>query len=82
MVSLRPSLHIHVQSLGRFDEILYLVEKTSALAVPDLRPLPLPVAILTSLAVRCRGIGVRISCSVHALYNHAWIEVCFPGRAK
>jgi hypothetical protein len=27
------SLHIHVQSFGRFDEIWYLVEKTSALAL-------------------------------------------------
>jgi hypothetical protein len=34
--SLRPSLHIHVQSFGRFDEILNLVEKTSALTLPDL----------------------------------------------
>jgi hypothetical protein len=42
--SLRPSPHIHVQSFGRFDEILYLVEKTSALTLTDCRPLPLPVA--------------------------------------
>jgi hypothetical protein len=40
--SLRPSPHIHVQSFGRFDEILYLVEKTSALTLPDCRPLPHP----------------------------------------
>jgi hypothetical protein len=29
MVSLRPRLHIPVQSFSRFDEILYLVEKPS-----------------------------------------------------
>jgi hypothetical protein len=39
---LRPCLHIHVQSFGRFDEILYLVEKTSVLTLTDSRPLPLP----------------------------------------
>jgi hypothetical protein len=43
--SLRPSLHFHVQSFGRFDEILYLVEKTFALTLTDFRPLPRPVAI-------------------------------------
>jgi hypothetical protein len=32
---LRPSLHIHVQSFGRFDEITYLVEKTPDLTIPD-----------------------------------------------
>jgi hypothetical protein len=40
--SLRPSLHIHVQSLGQFDEITYLVEKASDLALPDFRPLSRP----------------------------------------
>jgi hypothetical protein len=35
-VSLRPSLHIHGQSFGRFDEITYLVEKTAGLTLPDL----------------------------------------------
>ena len=34
--SRRPSLHIRVQSFGRFDEITYLVEKTAALTLPDL----------------------------------------------
>jgi hypothetical protein len=34
--SLRPGLHIHVQSFGRFDEIVDLVEKASALTLPDL----------------------------------------------
>jgi hypothetical protein len=29
------SLHIHVQSFGRFDEITDLVEKASALTLPD-----------------------------------------------
>jgi hypothetical protein len=29
--SLRPSLHIHVQSFARFNEITYLVEKTDVL---------------------------------------------------
>jgi len=33
--SLRPSLHIHVQSFGRSDESLYLVGKTSDLTLPD-----------------------------------------------
>jgi hypothetical protein len=33
--SLRPSLHIHVQSFDRFDEILYLVEKAPDLTLAD-----------------------------------------------
>jgi hypothetical protein len=31
--SLRPRLHIRVQSFGRFDEILYLLEKASDLTL-------------------------------------------------
>jgi hypothetical protein len=38
--SLRPSLHFHVQSFGRFDEILCLVEKDIRPHPPGLRPLP------------------------------------------
>jgi hypothetical protein len=33
--TLRLILPIHVQSFGRIDEITYLVEKTSALTLPD-----------------------------------------------
>jgi len=36
MVSLPPSPHILVRPFGRFDEITYLVEKTSDLTLPDL----------------------------------------------
>ena len=43
--SLRPSLHIPVQSFGRFDEILYLVEKISALTLPDFGRCPVRGAI-------------------------------------
>ena len=32
--SLRPGRAIHVSAFGRFDEILYLVEKTSDLTLP------------------------------------------------
>jgi hypothetical protein len=32
-MAIQPSLHIHVQSFGRFDEITYLVEKTSDLTL-------------------------------------------------
>jgi hypothetical protein len=47
--SLRPSQHIRVQSFGRFDEILYLVKKTSTLTLTGSRgdrsiPLPRRVA--------------------------------------
>ena|SRR5258708_766423 len=58
-VSLRPSQHIHVQSFGRFDEILYLVEKTSALTLTDCRPLPHPcssLSLLGSLRNCLRGV--------------------------
>jgi hypothetical protein len=43
---LRPSLHIHVQSFGRSDEILYLVGKTSDLTLPDFVRCHFLVAIL------------------------------------
>jgi len=48
------SLHIHVQSFDRFDEILYLVEKSSDLTLPALgrgRPTGLPHrSVATSLS--------------------------------
>jgi hypothetical protein len=49
MVSLRPRLHIHVQSFGRFDEILYLIEKTSDLTLPDFGRSPLQ-SVATSMS--------------------------------
>jgi hypothetical protein len=35
VVALATMLLVHVQSFGRFDEIFYLVERTSALTLPD-----------------------------------------------
>jgi len=43
--SLRASLFIRVQSFGRFDEILYLVEKAPDLTLPDSVRCHFPVAI-------------------------------------
>jgi hypothetical protein len=35
MISLRPCRTLHSPAFGRFDEIFYLVEKTSDLTLPD-----------------------------------------------
>jgi len=40
----------HVQSFGQFDEILYIVEKTSALTLPEFQPSP-----FDSVATSCRN---------------------------
>jgi hypothetical protein len=50
MASLRACLDFRVQSFGRFDEILDLVEKASALTLPDLVRCQIPCELCSNLA--------------------------------
>jgi len=47
--SLRPSRAIHASAFGLFDEILYLVEKTPDLTLPDSRSDAFLESVATSL---------------------------------